>query len=163
MESKLVVLGFDSQFAAEGMLGDFERMQEEGLIQVEDAVVASRGVSTNIDIKQTRSKSGKFALRGSGVGLLAGLLLGGPILGLAGGAAIGAIMGGLKDSGIDHDFVDEVSEWLKPNPSALFLLAKEAKADQVLKRMEPFKAKVLTTTLTEEQEQRLQDILAREG
>ena len=56
-----------------------------------------------------------------------------------------------------------MSEWLKPNSSALFLLAKEAKADDVLRRLEPFKAKVLTTTLTEEQEQRLQEILAREA
>jgi uncharacterized membrane protein len=162
MESRIVVLGFDNQYAAEGMLEDINRMQDEGLIDLEDAVVATRGVGTRVEIKQTRSVTGKYAGRGTGIGLLAGLLLGGPILGLVGGAAIGAIAGGLKDYGIDDHFIDEVSEWVAPNSSALFLLVKEAKAEEVLRRLIPWKAKVLTTTLPEESETRLQETLAEE-
>jgi len=162
MESRIVVLGFDNQYAAEGMLQDLYRLQDEGLIDLEDAVVASRGVGTRVDIKQTRSLTGKYAGRGTGVGLLAGLLLGGPILGLIGGAAIGAITGALKDYGLDDEFIDEVSEWVGPNSSALFLLVKEAKAGEVLERLRVWKAKVLTTTLPEEAEKRLEETLAEE-
>lgn len=162
MESKIVVLGFDTQDAAKIWLEDFERMQDEGLIELEDAVVASRGSGNHVEIKQTRSVTGKYAARGTGIGLLAGLLLGGPIGGLVGGAAIGAIAGGLKDYGLDDKFVREVSEWLRPNSSALFLLVKEAKAEEVLEQLKPLKAKVLTTTLTEEGEKRLRETLAEE-
>lgn len=162
MASQVVVLGFDNQYAAEGMLEDLIKMQEEGLIELEDAVVASRGPGSHVEIQQTRSETGKFALRGIGIGLLAGLLLGGPIVGLVGGAAIGAITGGMKDRGLDDKFVDQVSEWVKPNTSALFLLVTEAKGDQVLERLQPFKARVLTTTLSQEQEKRLKKTLAEE-
>jgi uncharacterized membrane protein len=160
MESRIIVLGFDNQYAADGMLEDLNRMQDEGLIELEDAVVATRGVGTRVEIKQTRSVTGKYAGRGTGIGLLAGLLVGGPVLGLVGGAAVGAVVGGLKDYGIDDHFIDEVSEWVAPNSSALFLLVKEAKAEEVLARLSPWKAKVLTTTLPEESEKRLQETLA---
>jgi uncharacterized membrane protein len=162
MESRIVVLGFDNQFAAEGMLQDFNKMQEEGLIEIEDAVVASRGEGTHVSIKQTHSETGKFARRGAGVGLLAGLLLGGPIGGLVGGAAIGAVTGGLKDYGIDDTFIKEISEGVSPNSSALFLLVGEAKAEEVLERLRPFQAVVLTTTLPEEAEKVLRESLADE-
>lgn len=48
MESRIIVLGFDNQYAAEGMLEDLNRMQDEGLIDLEDAVVASRDVGTRV-------------------------------------------------------------------------------------------------------------------
>lgn len=162
MASQIVVLGFDNRYAAEAMLESISKMQEDGLIELEDAVVASRGPGTQVEIQQTRSETGKFALRGTGIGLLVGLLLGGPIVGLVGGAAIGAITGALKDQGLDDSFVDQVSEWVKPNTSALFLLVKEAKGEEVLARLKPFKAQVLTTTLSDEQQNRLKASLAKE-
>jgi uncharacterized membrane protein len=112
--------------------------------------------------RQTHSEKGKFALRGSGIGLLAGLLVGGPIGGLVGGAAVGVIAGALKDYGIDDDFIEEVSESLKPDSSALFLMVSNAKAEETLERLKPFKAKVLNTTLSEEQEQKLKEVLEKE-
>ena len=160
MESRIVVFGFDDRYAAAATLEDFNAMQEEGLIEIEDAVVASRGDGSTVDFEQTRPLTGKFAGRGGGVGLLAGLLVGGPILGLVLGASIGAITGKLKDYGIDDKFVQQTSEWVRPNTSALFLLVKEAKADQVLERLRSLSAKVLTTTLPEEAEKRLKETLA---
>jgi uncharacterized membrane protein len=160
MESKIVVLGFEDQYAASAALADFEKMQEEGLIEIEDAVVASRGEGSQVDIEQTRSTTGKYAGRGGGVGLLAGLLVGGPILGLVLGASMGAILSALKDYGIDDKFVKQISESVRPNTSALFLLVKEAKAEEVLERLKSLNAKVLTTTLPEESEKRLKETLA---
>jgi uncharacterized membrane protein len=160
--STVVVLGFREQTGAEEMLGILGKMQQDGLIELEDAVVASRGNEPNVKIKQTQHETGKFALRGTGIGFLAGLLLGGPIVGLAGGAAIGAITGRLKDQGIDDKFVREVSEWVKPNTSALFLLVKEAKAEEIYEQLKSFRAQVLTTTLPEEAERRLRRTLAEE-
>ncbi len=162
MEGQIVVLGFEGQLTAEAILEDIVKMQDDGLIVLEDVVVASRGSGNRVEIKQTHSETGKIALRGGGVGLLAGLLLGGPLVGAVGGAGIGAIAGSLKDYGISDGFIREVSDTLDPKTSALFLMAKAENADMVLERLKPIKAKVLSTTLSEEQAQRLREVLARE-
>jgi uncharacterized membrane protein len=162
MASNIVVLGFKNQYGAEAMLNDLQKWQEEGLIELEDAVIASSGPGGKVQIEQTHKEGGKFTLRGGGAGLLAGLLLGGPILGLVGGAATGAISSSLKDYGLDDDFVEEVSKWVRHDTSALFLLVKEAKANEVLERLRPFEAIILTTTLPHEGEERLREALAEE-
>lgn len=162
VESNIVVLAFDGRYVAKATLKNIQKMQEEGLLEIVDAVVASRGPGSEVKIEQTHSDKGRFALRGSGIGLLAGLLLGGPIGGLVGGAAVGAIAGALKDYGIEDDFIEEISESLKADSSALFLMVKNAKAEETLERLKPFEAKVLSTTLSEEQEQKLRKVLEKE-
>jgi uncharacterized membrane protein len=162
MPSNIVVLGFKEQYGAEGMFKNIQTWQEEGLIELEDAVVASRGVGGDVQIEQTHKQGGRFALRGGGAGLLAGLLLGGPVLGLVAGAAAGGIASALKDYGLDDHFVKQVSQWVQPETSALFLLVKEAKADEMLEKLRPYGAIVLTTTLAPEQEKRLRRVLAEE-
>jgi uncharacterized membrane protein len=163
MESSIIVLGFDSASAAEGMLETFSNMQERGLITLEDAVVASRGSGKGIEVKQTRSLAGKYALGGGGVGLLAGLLLGGPIGGLIGGATVAAVVGALRDHGIDDKFIHDTTRILGPNTSALFLMGKAEDPDRVLEELKPFKAIVASTSLSEEKELRLKQALREEG
>jgi len=162
VESNIVVLAFDGRYTAKATLIDIQKMEEEGLLEIKDAIVASSGPGGDVNIEQTHSDKGKFALRGSGIGLLAGLLVGGPIGGLVGGSAVGAIVGVRKDHGIDDDFIEEMSESVKPDSSALFLMVKNTKVEETLERLRPFKAKVLNTTLSEEQEQKLKKVLEKE-
>lgn len=159
--SNLVALAFEGEETAKGWLKDLTKMAEDGHIEIIDAVVASRGVGKNIDIKQTQSAKGKFAKRGTGIGFLAGILLGGPILGAAGGAAVGAITGSMKDVGIDDAFIDEIAKGVAPNSSMLFLMVQNAD-DKVMEYLKHFKARVLTTTLPPEEEARLQKLLETE-
>ena len=161
MASKIVVLGFDRQFGAEGMLEQIEKYEQEGLITLEDGVIASRGVGGYVDIKQARPQGGKSALKGGGVGLLAGLLLGGPILGVAAGAGIGAIINSFKDYGLDDDFVKEITESLKPESSALFLLVKEAKAEEFQGKFDQWEAHVITTSLPPDKEKALREMIEK--
>ncbi|MEJ2710893.1 MAG: DUF1269 domain-containing protein [Anaerolineales bacterium] len=155
MESKIVVLGFDRQYGAEGMLEQIE------LITLEDAVIASRGVGKDVEIMQARPQGKKGSLKGSGVGLLAGLLLGGPILGVAAGAGIGAIVGSVRDYGLDDKFVEGITESLKPDSSALFLLVKEAKAEEFQGKLDQFEAYVLTTSLPPDREKALREMIEK--
>jgi uncharacterized membrane protein len=145
------------------MLSLFEDMQEKGVITLEDAVIAYRRGSSPIEIKQTQSVTGKYTARGTGIGLLAGLLLGGPVGGLIGGAAIGAIAGALKDFGIDDEFIRGVTESLKPDTSMLFLMGHAQDRAKFEAEIAPFKAVVISTTLSEEDEARLRRLLAQEG
>ena len=99
---------------------------------------------------------------GAGAGIFAGLLLGGPIGGLAAGAAIGAITGKMKDYGIDDKFIKEISAGLGYNSSAIFLLVKEARGEEVMERLKPYKGVVLSTTLAPEAQARLEQALSKE-
>lgn len=159
--SNIVALAFEGEETAKGWLKDLDKMAEDGHIEILDAVIASRGVSKHIEVKQTQSAKGKFAKRGTGIGFLAGLLLGGPILGAAGGAAVGAVTGSMKDVGIDDKFIDDITQGIAPNSSMLFLMTQNAD-DKVLEYLKHFKARVLTTTLPQEEEARLQKLLESE-
>jgi len=159
MASTIIVLGFDHQYGAEGMLEHIDKFQKEGLITLEDAVLAAREVGGQVTIKQANPQTGKTSLKGSGVGLLAGLLLGGPILGAAAGAGIGAIVGSVRDFGLDDHFVKGISDSLKPESSALFLLVKDAKTEELQGRFKNYEARVLTTTLSPEKQKALQKFL----
>jgi len=160
--SNVVALAFEGQETAKGMLNDILKLEEQGKIEVLDAVIASRGVGKSVDIKQTQSAKGKYAKRGTGIGFLAGLLLGGPILGAAGGAAVGAITGSMKDVGIEDDFIEQIAAGLGANTSAIFLMTQNADMEAVEKYLKPFKARVLTTTLPAEGEAKLQKLLSEE-
>ena len=93
---------------------------------------------------------------------VAGLLLGGPILGAAGGAAVGAISGSMKDVGIKDDFIEEIVAGLAPNSSAIFLMTQNADMEAVENYLKPFKARVLTTTLDPEVEGKITKLLSEE-
>ena len=159
--SNIVALAFEGKETAKGWLNDLTKMADEGHIEILDAVIASRGVSKHIDIEQTKTLKGKYAKRGTGIGFLAGLLLGGPLLGAAGGAAVGAITGSMKDVGIDDQFIDEIAQGVAPNSSILFLMVQNAD-DKVMNYLKAFKGRVLTTTLPPEEEARLQKLLDTE-
>jgi len=161
MESKIVVLGFEAQFGAEGLMEEFDKFEKEGLITLKDAVIASRGPGMDVEIKQARPKAGKKALKGSGIGLLAGILLGGPILGVAAGAGIGAIVGSVKDYGLDDKFVEGITESLRPDSSALFLLVNEAKVEEFEGKLNQFEAHVLITSLPPDKEKALRELIGK--
>jgi uncharacterized membrane protein len=162
----IVVLGFENPYGAEAMLDDVYKWQKQGWIEIEDAVVVCVGIGDTIDVQQThRSEKSKFALRGGGVGLLAGALLGGPVLGLVAGVAAGVLKGRGKEkefAGLDADFVEAASQWVRSDRSALFLLVKQADIGRLQAHLRPLKAKVLTTTLSPEQEKKLRQALAEE-
>jgi len=160
--SNVVALAFEGEETAKGMLNDVLKLEEQGKSEVLDAVIASRGVGKNVNIKQTQSAKGKYAKRGTGIGFLAGLLLGGPILGAAGGAAIGAISGSMKDVGIKDDFIEQISAGLGQNSSAIFLMTQNADMEAIEKYLKPFKARVLTTTLDPEAEAKIVKLLSEE-
>lgn len=189
MASNIHVVMFDDYFGAEQMLENVNTWVEKGWLNVEDAVVVTRGSGSDtpvmpvtaagteqamvvpgaqsapggrdVEIKQTTKRSGKFALGGGGVGLLAGLLLGGPIGGLVLGAAVGAIAGAMKDSGISDDFIKEVSAGLRPGTSALFLMTSGGDEEKILAELRPHKATLLKTTLSPEREAALRAALSK--
>jgi len=167
--AELVVIGFDSIHQADEALYELRRLQKEYLIDLEDAVVAVRRPDGEVQLKQSVSMvavgAGSGGLWGGLWGTLVGTLflapLGGFVLGGLAGAGLGALSGKLSDYGIDDDFIKSLGQTLKPNTSALFVLVRKAQPDKVLNEISRFNGHVLRSSLSPEQEARLQAALAK--
>jgi uncharacterized membrane protein len=134
------------------------------LIDLEDAVVAVRQPDGNVQLKQSINLIGVGAasggLSGAFWGSLVGLLFLNPLAGFAVGGLVGAgsgaLSGSLVDYGIDDNFIRSLAETLQPDTSALFVLVRKAQPEKVLAELSGFRGKVLRSSLSPEQEARLQ-------
>jgi uncharacterized membrane protein len=169
--AELVVVGFDNPHDADRALTELGRLQTEYLVDLEDAVVAIRGPDGKLRLKQSVDLVGAGAatggLWGAMWGSLIGLLFLNPLLGMATGAALGAgsgaLSGRLADYGINDDFIRSIGQTLQPNTSALFVLLRKFQPEKVLAEISSFRGKVLRSSLSPEQERRLQEALSGSG
>lgn len=159
MASTLVVIEYDDQYKAEEMRLKLRKMQKEYLIDLEDAVVAVKDDQGKIKLHQAVNLTGLGAVSGGFWGSLIGLIFLNPLLGMAVGAAAGAASGALRDVGIDDNFMKELAAGMPRASSALFVLVRKATPDRVLEEMKGTGGKVLRTSLTHEDETKLQAAL----
>jgi uncharacterized membrane protein len=167
--SDLVVLGFDGIHTADEVLNKARSLQKENLIDLEDACVVERETDGKVYIKQAVNLTAIGAARGGSLGAMWGTLVGllflnplaGLVIGGLAGAGAGALSGSLADYGINDDFVKKLGETIPPGSSALFVLVKKATVDKVLPQLEPYKPRVLRTSLSNEAEERLKTALSK--
>lgn len=118
--NKMVVGVFSTEAAAYEGLGALKDLHKDGDITLYATAVIAKDSSGAVTVKQGADE-GPI---GTGIGLLSGSavgLLGGPV-GVAVGATLGSLTGMLFDldkSGVDLDFVDEVSKALTPGKTAV--------------------------------------------
>lgn len=161
--SNLVVLGFDGIHTADEVLNKLRSLQREYLIDLEDSCVVERDNGGKIHIKQavnlTAIGAAAGGVRGALWGTLVGLLFLNPLAGMAvgavTGAGAGAISGSLIDYGIGDDFIKKLGAAIPAGSSAIFVLFKSITEDKVLPEIEPYKPRVLKTSLSNEQEAKL--------
>jgi uncharacterized membrane protein len=167
--SELVCVAFDDANTADKVLNELQTMQKEYLVELADACVVLRDLDGNVRLKQAVDLVTSGTLGGGALGAfwgsLVGLLFLNPLAGmLAGagiGAATGAISGSLTDYGIDDEFIKKLGSTIKPGSSALFVLLRRANADKVLIRLGSYRGTILHTSLSEEQERRLREVLEK--
>ena len=157
--STLVVIEYDDQYKAEEVRLKLRKMQKEYLIDLEDAVVAVKDEKGKIKLHQAINLTGLGAVSGGFWGALIGLIFLNPLLGMAVGATAGAVSGALRDIGIDDKFMKELAEGLPAKSSALFVLVRKATPERVLEEMKGTGGKILRTSLTHEDEGKLQAAL----
>jgi uncharacterized membrane protein len=166
--SELIVVAFDEPNKADEVLSELRELQREYLIDLEDAVVAVRRPDGKVQLKQSVNLMGMSAasggLWGARWGTLVGMLFLNPLMGFAlgtmVGAGTGALAGALVDYGINDEFIRELAKTLKPNSSALFILVRKMQPEKVLSDLSKFRGRVLRTSLSPEQEARLQEALS---
>jgi uncharacterized membrane protein len=159
----LTVWKFDEPGGARRALDMVERLQKQELLTLQDAAVVTWPEDRKKPkTEQLHSMKGAGALGGSFWGLLFGLLFFVPLLGMAVGAAMGALAGSMSDVGIDDRFVKEVREKVTPGTSALFLMTSQVVQDKVLDEFRGTRAELISTNLSNEQEQKLREVFVEE-
>ncbi len=160
--SDLIVLSFDNEASAFQMRDKLLDMQKQQLITLADAAIVIRDKKGKPKVKQLHSLVGAGAMGGAFWGMLIGLLFFAPWLGMAAGALGGALGGKFNDIGVDDNFIKQVGETIEPGHAALFLLVVKVTADKVLPELASFNAKVLQTSLSNEDEARLRETFGAE-
>ena len=158
--STLVVIEYDDQFKAEEVRLSLMKMQKDYLIDLEDAVVAVKDQKGKVRLHQAVNLTKAGALTGGFWGALIGLIFMAPLLGMAVGATAGAASGALTDVGIDDKFMKELAETMKTGSSTLFVLVRKATPDRVLEELKGTGGKILKTSLSHEDEAKLQAALS---
>jgi uncharacterized membrane protein len=158
--STLVVIGYDDQFKAQEVRLMLAKLQKDYLIDLEDAVVAEKDEKGKVKLHQAVNLTAAGAVSGGFWGTLIGLIFLNPLIGLAVGATAGAVSGALSDVGIDDKFMKDLASHMNPRSSALFILVRSATPDKVLEEIKGTGGHVLRTSLSHDDEAKLQAALA---
>ena len=153
--SDLIVFAFPNETGASEMDETIHQLKKEELMVLADAAVVIRKPDGKIKVKQATHLVGVGAVGGAFWGLLIGFLFWLPWLGLAIGAVAGALSNKFYDYGINDDFIKDVGATIKPGGSAMFLLISKWTEDKALERLKKFKATIVRTSLTKEEEEKL--------
>jgi uncharacterized membrane protein len=147
--SDLVVLGFDGLHTADEVLNKLRSLQKEYLLDLEDACMVERDATGTVHVKQavnlTTAGAAMGGSRGAFWGALIGLLFLNPLAGF----------------GIPDSFVKKLGETIPNNSSALFVVFKSLNMDKVLPEIEPYKPRVLKTSLSNEADRRFTAVLGK--
>ena len=162
MPSSLVVLKFESPEGAEQGLQLAVNLQKQHLLDLQDAATASWPKGKT---KPKTRHAGEVTFEGAADGAFWGLLMGcvffAPFLGLAFGAAVGALSAHFADYGIGKDFIDQVRSKVTEGSSALFLLMGQVTPDKVIEVFKTApKFEIIASNLSREQEEKLKAAFA---
>ncbi len=157
--STLVVVGYNDLHKAEEVRLTLRKLQRDYLIELEDAVVATKDASGKVKLNQSVNLTKAGAVSGGFWGTLIGMIFLNPLLGMAVGATAGAASGALTDLGINDQFMKDLAETMTPGGSALFVLVRKSTPERVLEELAGTGGKILKTSLSHEDEAKLQAAL----
>ena len=153
--SEMMVLGFENELEADRFGLKLADMQQQMIVQLEDAAEVVRDADGKPHVKQGDHLVGRGAMGGAFWGMLFGCLFFMPFLGLAFGAAMGALFGKGAKTGIEQRVLEQMGDAVPPGHAGWFLLIGQMTEDKFMKAVAGTDAKVVRTNLTEEEEQQL--------
>ncbi len=158
--SDLVFITFPSEEKAEEVRSKILSLQQDYLIEIGDAVIATKDDKGRVKLNQLLNTTVAGAASGAFWGLLIGTLFLLPIAGAAIGAASGAVGGKLTDIGINDDKMKEAAQALRPGEAGLFLLIRKMTTDKVLAALQGVGGTVVSTSFEHAKEEELKAALA---
>ncbi|MCB5197461.1 DUF1269 domain-containing protein [Deefgea salmonis] len=157
--SSLVVVGYDNMYKAEEVRLALRKLQAEYLIDLEDAVVVTKNADGKVKLHQALNLTATGAVSGGFWGALIGMLFLMPVVGMAIGASTGALSGALTDLGINDQFMKDLAANMQPESSTLFVLVRSMTPDKVLEQLRGTGGTLIQTSLSHEDESKLQAAL----
>src|SRR5262249_55291848 len=130
------------------------------LIDLEDAVVAVKDQKGKVRLHQAVNLTAAGALSGGFLGGLIGLNFFYPLFGVGLGATARGGSRARTHVGVNDKFMKDLAENMKPGSSTLFVLVRKVTADKVLDEIKGTGGKVLQTSLSHEDEAKLQAALS---
>jgi uncharacterized membrane protein len=149
----LFVIGFDEPNQAEEVHFKLQKLQSEGIVDLADVAVAVKDETGKAKLRRAGNLWGEGTALQGFCGSLANLILV--------NATVGAASGAFADAGITDRFMKELATVLIPSRSALFILTRRPTSDKdrVLEELKGLGGKIFTTSLSHEDEARLQAAL----
>ncbi|MFB6984677.1 DUF1269 domain-containing protein [Streptomyces sp. NPDC056304] len=158
--SNLFVIAYDDLATADRVRDKLLSMNREHLVELEDVVVVERREKDGkIKLHQAVNHVGNGAVGGALWGSVIGLLFLVPFLGAAVGAAAGAAGGSAVDTGVNDDFMKELSANLRPGAAAVFVLVRKSARDRVIPEIVKFGGQLVQTSLSKEDETHLREMV----
>ena len=181
--AELIVVGFkNNMYRASEVLNELSAMNDDWVVDLHDAVAVYRDYSGKLRVDQSyQMTTGQGAAWGGFWGALIGATLAIPFTGgasaaaaagaiaagAAGGTALGAGAGALDASswkdefGIPDDFVQRVAVLVQPGDSAIYALLRVGDPDVVAERFKGYGGTILRTTLSRDQQAKVEQALGK--
>jgi uncharacterized membrane protein len=154
--SHLWAVGYDDMERANQVRDEIIKLGwDKHYLQLDDVAVVVRHPDGSFTFDRKAFPAASNVVGCSVVGLVAGLVVGAPLI----GAAIGAMAGGagsvfvLASVGIGDDFVTEVKGLMKPGTSAIFVLDDGGEMDVILHAIRGLGGTVLKTNVDRQRAQ----------
>ena len=157
--SDLIAIAYPDKETAESVRQRLFQLTVERSIELEDAVIVDREADGKVKLHQVHRPAAAGAAGGALWGGLIGLLFLAPLLGMAVGAAAGATSGAFMDVGVSNDFMKQLGEKLPNGGAALIVLVSKVTPDKVLPEISQYGGEVIQTSLDDESETRLREVL----
>ncbi len=154
--SDIVVITFDTEDRAGEVRESIRKTQKSGFVSLDDSAVVVKDKDGKVHVKNEVDRGVKIgAVSGGFLGLFIGFLLMGPSGSMVIGALIGGGIGSLAHLGIQHSFIDDVSDELQPGTSALFIIVRDANPDVTVATLRQYEGNIYHTSLPPEAEEQL--------
>jgi uncharacterized membrane protein len=148
-KESLFVVSYSGRDTADEAYDTLRQMEKDKQVDIKTAMVVNRKDNGKLKLKHKRRLTvGKGLVAGGAVGILVGGAVAPAILG---GAAVGALVGSSR-SGQRRELKGYLEDKLGPDDSALAVLIKEADWAAVDEKMKPFGGEDLKVELTAEDE-----------
>ena len=148
--SNILVITFDDEEQALSVLKSLKSLEHMDQISITDTAVIVKDKSGKVQVKNATESGVKIgAVTGGFFGLLIGSLLF-PVAGVLIGAAGGAALGKMFETGVDKNFVKEVRDSLTPGSSAILFVVGGGNVGLLVTALEPYSGKVYQSTFNSE-------------
>ena len=183
--AELIVVGFKKDmYRASEVLNELQELNDDWVVDLHDAVAVYRDFGGKLRVDQSyQMTTGEGAALGGFWGLLIGATLAIPFTagasaaaaagavaaGALGGTAIGAGAGAVDASswkdefGIPDDFVQRVGVLVQPGDSAIYTILRVGDPDVVADQFRGYGGTILRTTLSRDQQAKVEKVLVGNG